>query len=192
MGCFAHNVDVFTLCYGCCPLTPPVSADPDALATLIWRPSDAQEIGQCHECADHLVLLDMLSCSRPTNRCSHSISDMFMEACNARRPDLGHHRELCLATLCECGGDVDAALTSLAFAPINSLDRRHTGVRPSRCPCAHTVSPSETWTPEELTEFESAFLLYGKRFDLIAQSIGTKTRGNCVDKYYLWKKVINS
>ncbi len=44
------------------------------------------------------------------------------------------------------------------------------------------------WTEEETVQFEKGLDMFGKRFHLIAQQVGSKSVSNCVRFYYEWKK----
>ncbi|XP_032789273.2 uncharacterized protein LOC116926481 isoform X3 [Daphnia magna] len=45
------------------------------------------------------------------------------------------------------------------------------------------------WTPEEMTVFHAALLQHGKDFPQVAQHLPSKTASQCIQFYYLWKKV---
>lgn len=47
------------------------------------------------------------------------------------------------------------------------------------------------WTGVEIKNFETAILKHDKSFSEIAQEVGTKTVKQCIEFYYLWKKVMS-
>ncbi len=62
-----------------------------------------------------------------------------------------------------------------------------------RTTLGHLTSPArefsviDRWSPYEVAIFESAICLVGKNFSQIANVIKTKTTGDCVEFYYIWK-----
>jgi len=53
------------------------------------------------------------------------------------------------------------------------------------------TSPLDFWSPIEVARFEAAMCLVGKQFPLISKLISTKTAGEVIEFYYLWKQSKN-
>ena len=47
------------------------------------------------------------------------------------------------------------------------------------------------WTSEEIKRFEAAILRHDKQFADVAVELETKSTSQCVEFYYLWKKIMN-
>nr|CCA14765.1 hypothetical protein PITG_05634 [Albugo laibachii Nc14] len=50
----------------------------------------------------------------------------------------------------------------------------------------------DSWSPLDIHLFEQGIKQYGKCFHLVAQKVGTKTCGQVIAFYYVWKKEANS
>ena len=55
--------------------------------------------------------------------------------------------------------------------------------------CACLVAETDIWTEKEVKMFEEAWLKYDKCFPDVAEEVGTKTTKQCIEYYYLWKKI---
>ncbi|KAJ9588681.1 hypothetical protein L9F63_018041, partial [Diploptera punctata] len=54
---------------------------------------------------------------------------------------------------------------------------------------AYEYTESDRWNAEEMDTFHQGLLKYDKDFRSVAEEIGTKTVKQCIQFYYLWKKV---
>ncbi|XP_044266026.1 uncharacterized protein LOC123012213 isoform X5 [Tribolium madens] len=114
--------------------------------------------------------------------CTDSEVDMYLDfACCAAVPGGGRNKEYAMHLLHMCGGNIhDAMLKLMQPAPILPSDH------PLLC---YQYSESDKWTSSETDIFHNALLKYDKDFRSIAQEIGTKTIKQCIQFYYVWKKV---
>ncbi|XP_024080741.1 uncharacterized protein LOC106672933 isoform X1 [Cimex lectularius] len=108
--------------------------------------------------------------------------DMYLEfACCAAVPGGGRNKEYALHVLHLCHGKIHEAMLKL--------------MQPTPClPADHPLlsfeyADSERWTSNEMEAFHQAVFKFDKDFILIAQEIGSKTVPQCVQFYYIWKKV---
>jgi hypothetical protein len=53
----------------------------------------------------------------------------------------------------------------------------------------YKYSETDVWTSDEIKLFESAIIKNDKLFSDISAEVGTKTTKQCVEFYYLWKKM---
>ncbi|KAM4825709.1 zinc finger protein 541 isoform 1-T2 [Thomomys bottae] len=110
------------------------------------------------------------------------VTELCNVACSSVMPGGGTNLELALHCLHEAQGSVEVALETLLLrGPQKSrahplADYRYTG--------------SDIWTPMEKRLFKKAFCAHKKDFHLIHKTIQTKTVAQCVEYYYIWKKVI--
>ncbi|XP_039100139.1 zinc finger protein 541 isoform X2 [Hyaena hyaena] len=110
------------------------------------------------------------------------VTELCNVACSSVMPGGGTNLELALHCLHEAQGDVQVALETLLLRGPQKLqahplaDYRYTG--------------SDTWTPMEKRLFKKAFCTHKKDFYLIHKTIQTKTVAQCVEYYYIWKKMI--
>ncbi|KAF3697655.1 Transcriptional-regulating factor 1 [Channa argus] len=93
-------------------------------------------------------------------------------------PGGGSNTELALHCLHQCQGNTMATLEMLLFS------------RPSPTGDYH-YSGSDFWTDAEKNLFSTALATYGKDFSLIQKMVRTKTTGQCVEFYYLSKKLLD-
>jgi hypothetical protein len=124
---------------------------------------------------------------------------MYLDfACCAAVPGGGRNKEYAMHLLHLCGGNIhvspfvggacpshesplqDAMLKLMQPAPILPSDH------PLLC---YQYSESDKWTSSETDVFHKALLKHDKDFCSIAREIGTKTVKQCVQFYYVWKKV---
>ncbi|KAF2898801.1 hypothetical protein ILUMI_07375, partial [Ignelater luminosus] len=108
--------------------------------------------------------------------------DMYLDfACCAAVPGGGRNKEYAMHLLHMCGGNIHDAMLRL-MQPFPALPIDH--------PLLHyQYSESDKWSPEEIEAFQQALFRYDKDFFSIAREIGTKTTKQCVQFYYVWKKV---
>ncbi|XP_032118403.1 zinc finger protein 541 isoform X1 [Sapajus apella] len=131
------------------------------VASLVWKPWG-----------------DMMTNPETQDR----VTELCNVACSSVMPGGGTNLELALHCLHEAQGDVQVALETLLLRgphkPRTHLlaDYRYTG--------------SDVWTPIEKRLFKKAFCAHKKDFYLIHKMIQTKTVAQCVEYYYIWKKMI--
>ncbi|KAM7059555.1 zinc finger protein 541 [Molossus nigricans] len=131
------------------------------LASLVWKPW-----------GDVMTNLDT----------QDRVTELCNVACSSVMPGGGTNLELALHCLHEAQGNVQVALETLLLRgpqkpqthPLTSY--RYTG--------------SDIWTPMEKRLFKKAFCAHKKDFYLIHKTIQTKTVAQCVEYYYIWKKMI--
>uniref|UniRef100_A0A8C5K8E9 Zinc finger protein 541 n=1 Tax=Jaculus jaculus TaxID=51337 RepID=A0A8C5K8E9_JACJA len=110
------------------------------------------------------------------------VTELCNVACSSVMPGGGTNLELALHCLHEAQGSVQVALETLLLrGPQKSqthplADYRYTG--------------SDIWTPMEKRLFKKAFCAHKKDFYLIHKTIQTKSVAQCVEYYYIWKKMI--
>ncbi|XP_006106967.1 zinc finger protein 541 [Myotis lucifugus] len=131
------------------------------LASLVWKPWGD-------------VMTNLETQDRVTELCN--------VACSSVMPGGGTNLELALHCLHEAQGNVQVALETLLLRGPQKpqthplTDYRYTG--------------SDIWTPMEKRLFKKAFCAHKKDFYLIHKTIQTKTVAQCVEYYYIWKKMI--
>ncbi|XP_023505772.2 zinc finger protein 541 [Equus caballus] len=110
------------------------------------------------------------------------VTELCNVACSSVMPGGGTNLELALHCLHEAHGNVQVALETLLLRGPQKprthplTDYRYTG--------------SDIWTPIEKRLFKKAFCAHKKDFYLIHKTIQTKTVAQCVEYYYIWKKMI--
>ncbi|XP_074172285.1 zinc finger protein 541 [Rhinolophus sinicus] len=110
------------------------------------------------------------------------VTELCNVACSSVMPGGGTNLELALHCLHEAQGNVQVALETLLL-------------RGPQKPQTHPLSDyrytgSDVWTPMEKRLFKKAFCAHKKDFYLIHKMIQTKTVAQCVEYYYIWKKMI--
>uniref|UniRef100_A0A2K5EI34 Zinc finger protein 541 n=1 Tax=Aotus nancymaae TaxID=37293 RepID=A0A2K5EI34_AOTNA len=131
------------------------------VASLVWKPWG-----------------DMMTNPETQDR----VTELCNVACSSVMPGGGTNLELALHCLHEAQGDVQVALETLLLRGPHKprmhllADYRYTG--------------SDVWTPIEKRLFKKAFCAHKKDFYLIHKTIQTKTVAQCVEYYYIWKKMI--
>ncbi|KAJ0055517.1 hypothetical protein NL108_005369 [Boleophthalmus pectinirostris] len=91
-------------------------------------------------------------------------------------PGGGTNTELALHCLHRCHGDIMVTLEMLLFTqPRPAGDYHYPG--------------ADVWTEKEKRLFTAALETYGKDFSLIHTQVKTKTVNQCVEFYYLWKRL---
>ncbi|XP_014218337.2 uncharacterized protein LOC106646732 [Copidosoma floridanum] len=107
---------------------------------------------------------------------------MYLQfACCATVPAGGRNKEYALHLLHMCNGNVREAMLKL-MRPTPALTSDH----PLR---SYEYSDSDRWTSREMDAFYQSLLKYNKDFSAIALEIGSKTSRQCVQFYYLWKRL---
>ncbi|KAJ8958723.1 hypothetical protein NQ318_016451, partial [Aromia moschata] len=116
------------------------------------------------------------------NNCIDSEVDMYLDfACCAAVPGGGRNKEYAMHLLHMCGGNIHDAMLRL-MQPSPNLPTDHPLL-------AYQYSESDKWSSMETEIFHKALLKYDKDFRSIAQEIRTKTVKQCIQFYYVWKKV---
>ncbi|XP_057569247.1 zinc finger protein 541 isoform X2 [Hippopotamus amphibius kiboko] len=110
------------------------------------------------------------------------VTELCNVACSSVMPGGGTNLELALHCLHEAQGNVQVALETLLLrGPL----------KPQTHPLAsYRYTGSDIWTPMEKRLFKKAFCAHKKDFSLIHKTIQTKTVAQCVEYYYIWKKMI--
>ncbi|XP_059008973.1 zinc finger protein 541 isoform X1 [Mustela lutreola] len=110
------------------------------------------------------------------------VTELCNVACSSVMPGGGTNLELALHCLHEAQGSVQVALETLL---LRGPQKPHTH------PLAdYRYAGSDIWTPMEKRLFKKAFCAHKKDFYLIHKMIQTKTVAQCVEYYYIWKKMI--
>ncbi|XP_004607757.2 zinc finger protein 541 [Sorex araneus] len=110
------------------------------------------------------------------------VAELCNVACSSVMPGGGTNLELALHCLHEAQGDVQVALETLLLSGPQ---------KPRTHPLAnYRYTGSDIWTPVEKRLFKKAFCAHKKDFYLIHKTIQTKTVAQCVEYYYIWKKMI--
>ncbi|XP_025125189.2 zinc finger protein 541 isoform X3 [Bubalus bubalis] len=110
------------------------------------------------------------------------VTELCNVACSSVMPGGGTNLELALHCLHEAQGDVQVALETLLLRGPQ---------KPRTHPLAsYRYTGSDFWTPMEKRLFKKAFCAHKKDFNLIHKTIQTKTVAQCVEYYYIWKKMI--
>ncbi|KAK9739724.1 ELM2 domain [Popillia japonica] len=116
------------------------------------------------------------------NNSTESEIDMYLDfACCAAIPGGGRNKEYAMHILHLTGGNIHEAMLKL-MQPMPIL--------PSDNPLHYyNYSESDRWTVSETEIFHQALLKHDKDFAAIAQEVETKTIKQCIQFYYVWKKV---
>ncbi|KAI5746256.1 hypothetical protein M8J77_001604 [Diaphorina citri] len=113
---------------------------------------------------------------------SNSEVDMYLEfACCAAVPGGGRNKEYALHLLHLCNGNIHNAMLRL-MQPTPMLPLGHPLL-------SMEYTDNERWNITEIEIFQQALLKYDKDLSSVAQEIGSKTLKQCIQFYYLWKKV---
>ncbi|XP_076267674.1 uncharacterized protein LOC143200833 isoform X3 [Rhynchophorus ferrugineus] len=114
--------------------------------------------------------------------CTDSEVDMYLEfACCAAIPGGGRNKEYAMHLLHMCSGNIHEAMLRL-MQPSPSLPADHPLL-------AYSYSESDKWTSAETELFHRCLMKHDKDFNKISEEIKTKTVKQCVQFYYVWKKV---
>ncbi|XP_010639118.1 zinc finger protein 541 isoform X1 [Fukomys damarensis] len=110
------------------------------------------------------------------------VTELCNVACSSVMPGGGTNLELALHCLHEAQGSIQVALEMLLLRGAQ---------KPRTHPLAnYRYTGSDIWTPMEKRLFKKAFCAHKKDFYLIHKMIQTKTVAQCVEYYYIWKKMI--
>uniref|UniRef100_A0A8D8YZU9 Transcriptional-regulating factor 1 n=2 Tax=Cacopsylla melanoneura TaxID=428564 RepID=A0A8D8YZU9_9HEMI len=113
---------------------------------------------------------------------SDSEVDMYLEfACCAAVPGGGRNKEYALHLLHLCNGNIHTAMLRL-MQPTPMLPFGHPLL-------SMEYTDNQRWNITEIEIFQQALLKYDKDLSSVAQEIGSKTLKQCIQFYYLWKKV---
>uniref|UniRef100_K7FFF5 Zinc finger protein 541 n=1 Tax=Pelodiscus sinensis TaxID=13735 RepID=K7FFF5_PELSI len=110
------------------------------------------------------------------------VTGLLNVACSSAMPGGGTNLELALHCLHEAQGNILEALEMLLFRGPQKV--------PSHPLANYHYTGSDVWTPVEKQLFKKAFCLHKKDFYLIQKKIQTKSVSQCVEYYYIWKKII--
>ncbi|XP_046375534.2 transcriptional-regulating factor 1-like isoform X3 [Haliotis rufescens] len=102
-------------------------------------------------------------------------------ACSAAVKGNGSNVEYALHLLYLCEGNVQNAMLMLMDDP-PKLPRNH-GIS------AFKYQESDPWTSQEIEAFHQALLRFSKDFFAVSNEVKTKNTKQCIQFYYLWKKV---
>ncbi|KAM6960383.1 uncharacterized protein LKV04_021949 [Tautogolabrus adspersus] len=117
----------------------------------------------------------MLEASTDTQDQVEKLLSMCSSSC---LPGGGSNIELALHCLHYCQGDIKATMDMLLFSqPLPTGDYHYSG--------------SDLWLDSEKNRFSAALQTYGKDFSLIQKLVRTKTTCQCVEFYYLSKKLLD-
>ncbi|XP_015926760.1 zinc finger protein 541 [Parasteatoda tepidariorum] len=108
--------------------------------------------------------------------------EMYLElSCSAVVPGGGRNKEYALHLLQMCKGKIkDAILSLMDTGP--KLSPKHPLL-------TFQYSENDQWSPEEIEAYHQGLLRCDKDFFSIAKDIPTKSVKQCIQFYYLWKKV---
>ncbi|XP_028998729.1 transcriptional-regulating factor 1-like [Betta splendens] len=121
---------------------------------------------------------------KPKDRLDESSSlqdqvEKLLSVCSSScLPGGGSNTELALHRLHYCQGNILATLESLLFSQPSPAGDYH-------------YSGSDVWTDAEKNAFSAALGAYGKDFALIQKMVRTKSTRQCVEFYYLSKKILD-
>ncbi|XP_031786670.1 uncharacterized protein LOC100123674 isoform X2 [Nasonia vitripennis] len=108
--------------------------------------------------------------------------EMYLQfACCAAVPGGGRNKEYALHLLHMCRGNIREAMLKL-MRPTPSLESEHPLL-------SYECQESDRWTSHEMDLFYQSLLKYNKDFGAIAREIGSKSTKQCVQFYYLWKRL---
>ncbi|GAB6021741.1 hypothetical protein CHUAL_004319 [Chamberlinius hualienensis] len=108
--------------------------------------------------------------------------DLYLQfACCAAIPGGGRNKEYALHVLHMTNGNIQEAMLKL-MEPLPRLPKKH----PLYSYC---YAENDKWMPEEIESYQQALSVCDKDFQKIAQELNTKTVQQCVQFYYLWKKI---
>ncbi|XP_007102810.2 zinc finger protein 541 [Physeter macrocephalus] len=110
------------------------------------------------------------------------VTELCNVACSSVMPGGGTNLELALHCLHEAQGNIQVALETLLLRGPQ---------KPRTHPLAnYRYTGSDIWTSMEKRLFKKAFCAHKKDFYLVHKTIQTKTVAQCVEYYYIWKKMI--
>ncbi|XP_076667271.1 uncharacterized protein LOC143368432 isoform X3 [Andrena cerasifolii] len=108
--------------------------------------------------------------------------EMYLQfACCAAVPGGGRNKEYALHLLHMCRGNIHEAMLKLM---------RPTPILPAEHPLlSYECQESDRWTSQEMDAFYQGLLKYNKDFSAISRDVGGKSAKQCVQFYYLWKRL---
>ncbi|CAH0550552.1 unnamed protein product [Brassicogethes aeneus] len=116
------------------------------------------------------------------NNCSDSEVEIYLDfACCAAVPGGGRNKEYAMHLLHMCGGNIHDAMLRL-MQPSPNLPADH----PLLC---YHYTESDKWSSTETDVFHKAVAKYDKDFHSISKEIKSKSVKQCIQFYYVWKKV---
>ncbi|XP_048504892.1 mucin-4 isoform X8 [Athalia rosae] len=116
------------------------------------------------------------------NNLTDTEMDMYLQfACCAAVPGGGRNKEYALHLLHMCKGNIHEAMLKL-MRPTPSLPMGH----PLLC---YEYHESDRWTAHEMDLFHQSLSKRNKDFRGISRDVGSKSVKQCVQFYYLWKKL---
>ncbi|XP_049826853.1 uncharacterized protein LOC109598471 isoform X2 [Aethina tumida] len=116
------------------------------------------------------------------NNCSDAEVDMYLDfACCAAVPGGGRNKEYAMHLLHMCSGNIHEAMLKL-MQPSPNLPADH----PLLC---YQYSESDKWSSTETEIFHKALIKYDKDFHSISKEVKSKSVKQCIQFYYVWKKV---
>ncbi|XP_066146816.1 zinc finger protein 541 isoform X3 [Euwallacea fornicatus] len=116
------------------------------------------------------------------SNCTDAEVDMYLEfACCAAIPGGGRNKEYAMHLLHMCGGSIHEAMLKL-MQPSPQLPADHPLL-------AYSYSESDKWTSAETELFHRCLLKGDKDFVRISEEIKSKSVKQCIQFYYVWKKV---
>ncbi|XP_072755383.1 uncharacterized protein [Anoplolepis gracilipes] len=108
--------------------------------------------------------------------------EMYLQfACCAAVPGGGRNKEYALHLLHMCKGNIHEAMVKL-MRPTPMLPVEHPLL-------SYECHESDRWTSHEMDAFYQGLLKYNKDFSAISRDVGAKTAKQCVQFYYLWKRL---
>ncbi|XP_067210599.1 zinc finger protein 541 isoform X4 [Linepithema humile] len=108
--------------------------------------------------------------------------EMYLQfACCAAVPGGGRNKEYALHLLHMCKGNIHEAMVKL-MRPTPTLPMEHPLL-------SYECHESDRWTSHEMDTFYQGLLKYNKDFTAISRDVGAKTAKQCVQFYYLWKRL---
>ncbi|KAL5008597.1 hypothetical protein ScPMuIL_014178 [Solemya velum] len=112
----------------------------------------------------------------------HDVVQSYQDfACSAAVRGSGTNEEYALHLLHLTKGSIQEAMLKL-MDPMNRLPANHTLL-------SYIYQESDTWSTEEIEAYQQVLLKCDKDFFKIAKEVKTKTTKQCIQFYYLWKKV---
>ncbi|XP_046658292.1 serine-rich adhesin for platelets-like isoform X2 [Homalodisca vitripennis] len=159
-----------------CDISPHVNIGPQYQCTVPPLRGDHSRVDR-EPTYDHLLWDPGISRLTSDNEV-----DMYLEfACCAAVPGGGRNKEYALHLLHLCHGNIHEAMLKL-MQPTPSLPIGHPLL-------SFAYTDSDRWSAEEMDAFHQGLNKYDKDFTSIAQEVGSKTVKQCVQFYYLWKKI---
>ncbi|CAD5123329.1 DgyrCDS11686 [Dimorphilus gyrociliatus] len=106
-------------------------------------------------------------------------------ACSAAIPGKGTNKEYALHVLHAAHGDVQTAMMLLLTGDLQAVEDKFR----KRVKTDLIFNETDIWNRDEIESFTSSMTRYDKDFVTISKDVGTKCVQQCVQFYYLWKKV---